>query len=608
MPDEDLQTALLSAVKQGMGTVAEKAAKRAAKETAKAVRQAKPEVEEIDAEELEAFEAEMSAADKLLAPIEDYRALSRMSGKTMRWLAKRGVDPYKCSLSIERREPNYYEGQKIKCGNLRGFTFNWPFDTDKVRERLEDQLGGEAYVFYIKHDGKPLRSFPVEIDAPPQNPPDHRKHKVPDAIDTEASKDDLEKQRDEEEKKARLLESRRKRLRIEKEIEKENPTDDPEPVDLGLDDGMITREEAERVANERLDKERLRNEIALMRSDSDRKFDALIAAMQAKGDDSGGMNAIVAAIGAAGTQQMEGLKLVVANVGQQLTAIQQANSSQFDNMIKLMTLSQDASAKVATAQGEGRNREMELLMELGGRKMEFQAMSADRQMELMKMGMEYAQNMATPQAGNEADWANRAASMLVNMIGSNVAKEKATDVAGEAAGGGRSEISEDQINTAAQAVAQRAIENLRKKAAAKKAAAGAPPDAAAPAGAPPGAGSAAPGATAPPAETGGLGQGVSMFIARAVGLLNKELGDRPVDSRFTAAILEGPEDVKQQVAAMAKISDLVEIAAPHVSPDVIGEIGSKLLDEKAQKWLIEQVIAIKRACGVSVEETTEEAP
>lgn len=615
----DLQAELMKAVKKEMRTTAKQEVQKAARDAVE------PKGEGLDDDELEALEAELTAADRLLAPIEDYRALSVISGKSVRWLATKAIDPYKCTLEVDRRAPKIHNGIKIKTGLLRDWKFQWPFDVERVKERLEEELGGEEYVFYLRVDGKPLRSWPVTFDAEPKNPPTNRKQAVG-PFGKEG--DPLEKARKEEEKKAELLEARKRRMQIEREIEKENPEpDDGEGLEIPTD--MITREEAEAIAADKLEKERLVNRMERMQIESDRKFEALMSELRSERNNGGSSEVLVQAINQSSQNMMEGLKLVVSNIGTQLTSVQQNSSSQFDNMLKLMQLSQESSNKTAAAQADGKARETDLLLQLVTQKSENQQLNADRQMELMRMGMEYAAQFGGGGGkGGDLDWANDAAGTLVKVITANLAKDKAT----EAAAGGQpgalpapQEIDEAQVNAAAQEIAQRAVAKLRRQAQLRKdaiaAAAGEAPSGSAqqdaatvdnppqtspaqpaqPAGA--AAAPAAPGAPAQPAgtqETAG-GQGYAVFVAKMTGLLNHELAERPVESRFVSEVMGGPPEIRQRVAAVQSITDLMDIAAPHVNPELIGEIGSKLIDEKAQNWLTRSIVEIKEACGVSVE-------
>ena len=126
----DLQQALEQAVQ-------EKMEKQRKAKTASPARRAG----QTTAEEEAVLAQELGDLDALAAPPDDYRKLATMLGKTPRWLVANGINPFQCSLIVERRAPTEYEGEKVKTGVLRQYSMNYPFDLDKLAERLEEEQG-----------------------------------------------------------------------------------------------------------------------------------------------------------------------------------------------------------------------------------------------------------------------------------------------------------------------------------------------------------------------------------------------------------------------------------------------------------------------------------
>lgn len=85
------------------------------------------------------------------------------------------------------------------------------------------------------------------------------------------------------------------------------------------------------------------------------------------------------------------------------------------------------------------------------------------------------------------------------------------------------------------------------------------------------------------------------FVNAAVDALEKELDTLPVQSQFTAILMQTPPDLAAKLLATEKLTDLLTVLAPYITPDRIGGLGTKLFDEKAQKWLYRQVLIAKTA-------------
>jgi hypothetical protein len=85
------------------------------------------------------------------------------------------------------------------------------------------------------------------------------------------------------------------------------------------------------------------------------------------------------------------------------------------------------------------------------------------------------------------------------------------------------------------------------------------------------------------------------FVNLAIDALEKELDTLPVQSRFTAIALQAPPDIAAKLVKVDKLTDLLTVLAPYITPDRIGALGTKLFDEKAQRWVFRQVLIVKSA-------------
>lgn len=526
----------------------------------------------VDPAELEELKKQMSPSDKLLAPIEDYRNLSAVTGRPIIWLVKNAIDPYKCTLTVERRAPAIYKRRKVKTGVLRGYCCNWPFDIDVVKTRLEAEQGGEEYVFIVKHDAKPLRALNVNIDEPPKFDPeltmgDHE-------VDGTEPLDDIEKERVREERMTRLLQTRRLRLQAAKEVEKEEaPAGANEPM-IPMETGP-SEDEVSRLLAEQEERLQLKHEIRDIREDSNRRFETLIAELRNSRGNDGGNSAIIQAMQQSTTAMMEGLKIVVANVADQIKSANESSKEQFSNVLKLMEMSQSNNRALVEAQVAARSRETELLLEAAGAKQEMAMLTADKQMDLMKQGMEFAKQLGG--GGGEGDaelgWANKVGNMLTQIIAGKMAAgamggslPTPEQAAGQSAAPSGA-MPQEAVESAARRIADRVMARV---AAAKPGAA--------PAGAP---------AAGSPDKAG--------FIRSAWAQLSAELDTRPAKSRFTEMVLAGPADFMAGIGKAEKITEIITMVAPHVPTDQIGAVGAKLLDAEAQQWTLNQVVQIKAA-------------
>lgn len=532
----------------------------------------------LSEEELKALEAELVPADKLLAPLDDYRALSAIVGKPIKWLVQSGLDPYKCSVTVERRAPAVYRGLRVKCGILRAYSCAWPFDLAKLTERLEEEQGGEEYVFIVKHAGKPLWSDVIGIDAPPKLDVENSLLPPGKSVADESSQDDLDKEASRETKMTKVLEARRRRLQAQKEVEGEMPPDpnerppetEPEPAYDPTPQRLMTPEEVEVLIREREDKSNLRRQL----EDNRREMERIRAEITTARQGGGTTETLIQAMQNSTAAMMEGLKMVVANVADQLKSTQAAGQTQFENMVKMMAMSSESQAKLAQAQIDARSRETELLVKMAEGKQEMGMMTADKQMDLLKEGMAFAREMQTPPAADEdLGWANKAGSKLVDLITGKLVTGGANALTAPtpSPAQGASELTEEQIETAAQRIARRVAEKVR-----NRGAAGPPPEA-----------SATP--VAQPAARNDIGG----FVRAAWGQFGKELETLPSQSAFTKMVAEGPPLFLAGIGRAEKIQEVIGLVAPHVEADQIGQVASKLLDPDIQQWVLNQITVLK---------------
>lgn len=538
-------------------------------------------IEMVDPSELEELKRQMSPSDKLLAPIEDYRALSAVTGRPIIWLVKNAIDPYKCTLTVERRAPAVYKRKKVKLGVLRGYCCNWPFDVEVVKTRLEAEQGGEEYVFVVKHDAKPLRAINVNIDEPPKFDPeltmgDHE-------VDGTEPLDDIEKERIREERMTRLLQTRRLRLQAAKEVAKEeDPAPAAEPM-LPMETGP-SEDEVQRLLQDQEERLSIKHEIRDIREESNRRFETLIAELRNSRGNDGGNTAIIQAMQQSTTAMMEGLKIVVANVADQIKSANESSKEQFSNVLKLMEMSQANNRALVESQVSARSRETELLLEAAGAKQEMAMLTADKQMELMKQGMEFAKQLG---GGGEGDpdlgWANKAGNMLTQIIAGKLATSAMSPTLPtpeQAAAPQKPDaMSQEAVESAAKRIADRVLARVS---------AGKP-----------GAAPAAPPAAAPD---------TSKFIRSVWAQLSAELDSRPAQSKFTEMVLAGPPSFMAGIGKAEKITEIISMVSPYVPTDQIGAVGAKLLDAEAQQWTLSQVTAIKAAYARRLAAAAKPAP
>lgn len=536
----------------------------------------------LSEEDLKALEAELVPADKLIAPLDDYRALSAIIGKPVKWLVLSGLDPYKCSVTVERRAPAVYRGLRVKCGILRAYSCAWPFDLAKLIERLEEEQGGEEYVFIVKHAGKPLWSDVVGIDAPPKLDAETSILPPGKAVADEGSPDELDKEAIRETKQTRVLEARKRRLQAQREVQEELPPDpnaeplqpEPEPAFQGPQEELLTRAQVDALWKEREEKADLKRQI----EENRRAMDALRTEIS-NTKQGGGQEALVQAIQQSTASMMESLKMTITNVAEQLKATQAAGQDQFKNMVEMIKLASDNQQKLAQAQIDARSKETDLLVKLAESKQDMAMMSSERQMALIKEGMSFARDLqAPPAADEELGWANKAGSKLVDLITGKLVAGGSNALAGalpgpEAAAAAPG-LTEEQIETAAQRIARRVAEKIRGKAAAGAAPAEAP----------------APAAKPGPATSK---DDISFFVRAAWGQMSKELDTLPAQSTFTKMVAEGPPSFLAGIGKAEKVQEIIGLVAPYVEADQIGAAAGKMLSPEAQQWMLNQIVALK---------------
>jgi hypothetical protein len=271
---------------------------------------------------------------------------------------------------------------------------------------------------------------------------------------------------------------------------------------------------------------------------------------------------------------MEGLKMVVANVADQLKATQAAGQTQFENMVKMMAMSSESQGKLAQAQIDARSRETELLVKMAEGKQEMGMMTADRQMDLLKEGMAFAREMQTPPAADEElGWANKAGSKLVDLITGKLVTGGANALTAPApsAAQGAGELTEEQIETAAQRIARRVAEKVRSRSAAGPAQE----------------------APAAPVTQPTARNDIGIFVRSAWDQFGKELDSLPSQSAFTKMVAEGPPQFLAGIGRAEKIQEVIGLVAPHVEADQIGQVAGKLLDPDIQQWVLNQITVLK---------------
>ena len=265
--------------------------------------------------------------------------------------------------------------------------------------------------------------------------------------------------------------------------------------------------------------------------------------------------------------------MVMQMVTTQLSNVVQSQQTQFQNTVEMMKLGQDSKGK-----------EMELLLNAAGARQEMSALTADKQMELMRAGIEMAQRMANPAAGGDEDvgWANKAGNMLIGLISQNLS----------GAGGNNQANGAPELGRADQC---RGPEDR---------ATGGRPDAPAPAAGPATAGRrppAPPGTTTGAAGTGTAGRGATAREAgRARGFhprglaraahRDREHADAQQDVRHAAG---GPPRVLADLRGAQRVGDVVSLVSSAISAEELGAVADKFMDEEVQRWLYTQIQNLK---------------
>jgi len=553
-----------------------------------------------DDSEIEAIKSQLTPADRLTAPIEDYRALSQIVGRGIISLVKAGINPYHCVLEVSRRSPTSYQGREVRTGQLDEYDSEWPFDVKEMKKMLREEQGGRDYVFTVKHEGKPLKSFTQTVDAPPQEAAYRDAgaqaqgddqgvpvEELPPPPEESEEIADISTLRKRELERTKLLRAKQMRLQAERDVEElQKPVPPPAPELHPDGEVLFTRDQVEEVVRQRDEKVAARKEVVDARDESNRRFETLITEMKTARSSDGGLTAVLSAMQSSNVQMMEGLKMVVENVGNQLRSSKEDSKSTYENLVKMMEMSQKSTAALVEAQAAGRARETELLMKMATGNKDAELASADKQMSLIRQGMDFAKELQAPAApaeDGEMAWTNKAGNMLMSLIGAHLAKSTLTPTpAAPAPPGGL--YSEEQVEGAAQRIAARAATKIRGMRGHPAATTG------------PGAAPAAPAPVAPQAPPAD-----GQHIRTAWAMLAGELDSLPEQSSFTRIVVDGPPGLLQGIGRAEKISEVISLVAPYVQPDEIGAVGGKMLNPEAQGWMLKQVMTIKAEYARRVE-------
>lgn len=586
---------------------------------------ARPTVEEEESAE--------EVADKEAIPYKDWLNLASVAGIPVGSLKQRsGIDPYNCTIVVERIKPNIYRGKPVPTGLIPGCRFTFPFNLTAIEQEIASLYGGEQYMLRLRNNyGKTIRTIPLTIAMPPKNISDEEHQGDEPGNGAGGPVGDLRQKVDEERLTTQLLQERRRRLEAQQEVEELEP--DEEGVEEAAPSSFDINQEVERrvqEAREELVQEyEVKAEIARLRDEVRNK----------KSDDgSGNMQIIVTAMQTQTNAMIEGLKMVVTNVADQVKEMQRSSQTQAEVMARAQSVASEAQSKIIQAMMDSKGGQVELVMKLLGDKREREDMTIDRITNLIMTGMELKAGLAGKENGGGGDdWLNVAIKSLTDLITKKSLSEQSIpalpppqQTVDEAA---QRRLIELEAQKAAAKIVAKAKQDALRRAAAAKAAAAAQPGAAPanlvplPASSP----AAAAVLAAAPAPTEGDAVEVPeeedegdtleveespvsadpnarrrVVLSQVLTIVLEEMDDMPLESEAVDFALNAmPADWRQKIATTDNALALMEFFKPYADMSLVDKIKSKAQkNPQQQTWLMQQAGILRGA----VVEATQQPP
>jgi hypothetical protein len=576
-------------------------------------------------------ESEEDRADKNAIPYRDWLNLSAVAGQPVSVLKMRqGLDPYNCVIVVERIKPSLYRGKPVPVGLIPGCQFTFPFDLTKIEQEVAALYGGEQYILRLRnHLGKTLRTIPLTIAMAPKSIGGSME-----GLEEEGEEEDergngplvdLRRKVKEEKLTTDLLRERRNRLEAQREVSEveppENNGEEEESVSsaFGIDQEVQRRVQE---AREELTQEyEVKAELARLRDEiRNRKTD----------DGGGNMNLIVTSMQTQTNAMLEGLKMVVTNVADQVKEMQRSSQMQAEIMARSQAVASDAQGKIMQAMMDAKGGQVELVMKLMGDRREREDLGIDRITNLIMTGMELKAGLAEKQGGGGGgdDWLNVAIKSLTDLITKKSLSEQSIpalpppqQTVDEAAQ--RKLIEVEAQKAASRIVAKAKQDSLRRAAAAKAAQAvpgavvvpaqsGAAPAGSTPATVPAAVLSTADGDAVEFPEDEGEGDTLEVeespvsadptarrrvLLSQVLTIILDEMDDMPLESEaIDYALNSMPAEWRQKIATTDNALAFMEFFKPYADISLVEKIRDKAkTSPKQQEWLMQQAGILRGA-------------
>lgn len=584
-------------------------------------------------------QVEESDVDPESVPYKDWLNLASVAGVPVSSLKlRRGLDPYNCTIAVERVKPSMFRGKSVPTGLIPGCRFSFPFNLTQIEQEIASLYGGEQYNLRLRTNfGKTLRTIPLTIAMPPKNISEAEEQRDSGDGDDEHNNggrgpvSELRQKVREEELTTELLRRRRQRLEAQQEVEELEPSEEAEaePAPSEFDINQEVERRVQTAREELVQEYEVKAELKSLREE--------IRNSRRGEEGGGGMSAVLASMQSQTNVMLEGLKMVVTNVADQMKDMQRGNQSQLENILKIQTVSQDAQARVQQTLFDAKKGELELVMKLVGDKREREDMTIDRITNLIMTGMELKAGMAGKESGGD-DWLNVAIKSLTDLITKKTLADTSIPAL-PAPSGAPSVDAEEQrriIEVEAQKAAAKIVAKTRRDALARAAAkaAAAPVAPVAPAVAPTGAAPAQPApAASVPVASGPAGDTVEVpeedededgdtleveesplssdpvarrraLMSQVLAVVLTEMDDMPLESQcIDFALTSMPADWRQKIAVTDNALELAEFFKPFADLSLIEQIKTKAKSTPAQKdWLIRQAGILRGAVVEALQE------
>jgi len=585
-------------------------------------------------------ELEEGEVDPEAIPYKDWLNLASVAGVTVSQLkARRGLDPYSCTIVVERVKPNIYHGKPVPVGLIPGLRFTFPFNLTQIEQEIASLYGGEQFMLRLRSNfGKTIRTIPLTIAMPPKNfsggEEEEEEEAEPEDNGSSSGVRELKQKVEEEELTTELLRRRRQRLEAQQEVDQLEPTEEEETAEAPteFDVSQEVQRRVQEAREELIQEYEVKAEIQRLRDE----------VRNAKKDDGGGnMQLIVTAMQTQTNAMLEGLKMVVQNVADQVKDMQRSGQAQAEIMARAQTVSGEAQAKIMQAMMDAKGGQVELVMKLLGDKRERDDMTIDRITNLIMTGMELKAGLAEGKEGGGGggdDWLNVALKSLTDLI----TKKTLADTSIPALPGpqqpavdveAQKKFIEAEAQKAAAKVVAKAKQEALRRAAAKKAqavtAAGAPTPATPALPAVPATPVAPVAPTAPVAEEGDAvevpedaeeGDTLEVeesphssdpnarrraLLSRVLSIVLSEMEDMPLESEaIEFALTSMPADWRRKIAVTDNALEFMEFFKPYADIALVEQIKNKAkASETQKKWLMQQAGILRGA----VQEAEEEA-